>query len=439
MPAGRAFVAVAIATLLLAFAAVEPAMGAAAVGLDALVVVACAIDHRRARRSSLHAVRVWPPLLVQGAAGTVEVRLHCSRRLTVHLREALDPALATAPLHARLTVPAGASAWRYEVRPRRRGEHPAGPLTARVLGPWGLAWAQRELVAAGPMRIYPQVRWEGRTGRLLRLAQLRQLGQSPLATQGLGTEPYALRDYRQGDPPTRIHWKATARHGRLIAREEAWERGARLVVLLDCARAMASREGARSKLDHALAAALALARVAVSRGDRVTLVAFSDRVDRVVRVRPGGGGVARAYDALFDVDARLCEPAYDLAAEAACAIEPRRATVALLSSLADLGAAVALNEALLSLRRHRTLLVNLEDPELFRLAMGSPADAPEAFAKASALEILLANRRLGRRLARSGLRVVGAPADRLAAETLDAYLALLGARPAGRRASARPA
>ena len=52
----------------------------------------------------------------------------------------------------------------------RRGEHPSGPLTARVLGPWGLAWAQRELLPAEPRRVYPRVRWEGEVGHLLALA-----------------------------------------------------------------------------------------------------------------------------------------------------------------------------------------------------------------------------------------------------------------------------
>ena len=49
------------------------------------------------------------------------------------------------------------------------------------------------------------------------------------------------------------------------------------------------------------------------RGDQVTLVAFSDRVLRTVRVRSGGRGAGLAYAALFDVDAQLAEPAYDLA------------------------------------------------------------------------------------------------------------------------------
>lgn len=426
MPAARSFLVLGLATLLLVASLLETWVAWVAVGLDALLALAAAVDLRRARATPLAAARRWPLLAVQGVEAEVVLTLSTAgRRATVKLREALHPGLAPQPLRFAATVPpAGETRLTYRVKPRRRGEHLAGPLTARLLGPWGLAWAQRELLPAERVRVYPQVRWEGKVGQLLALAQRQRLGLVPLRLHGVGTEIYAVRDYLPGDPLGKVHWKATARHGRLIAREDTWERSARLVVLLDCARTMATVDGSQSKLDYAVAAALALTRVAASRGDLVTVVAVSDRVERSVRVRSGGRGVAAAYAALYDLDAKLVEPAYDLAAEAVFAIEPRRATTVLLTSVVDLAAAELLRSALVRLgRRHRTLLVNLEDPELARLATAAPATAPEAFAQVSALEIQLANRRLGRQLRRGGIRVVTTSADRLALATLEGYLA----------------
>jgi uncharacterized protein (DUF58 family) len=359
----------------------------------------------------------------------VEVAVRASAPVTVLAREALHPGLAEGPRRERLEVGPGLEAvWRYDVVPRRRGSHEVGPLTVRVLGPWGFAWSQRELLGTEERRVYPQTRWQGRVGRLLVLAHRRELGRVPLRTRGGGTEPYALREYRPGDPPTRIQWKASARHDRLLSREDTWERGTRLVILLDCARAMTSLDGAASKLDHALAAALALTRVAASRGDRTTVVGFSDRVERVVRVGSGGRAVPLAYSALYDLEARLTEPAYDLATETVFRVEPRRAAVVLITSIVDLAAAELLRGALLRLRRrHRPVLVNLQDPDLVRLALGIPGTRAEAFAKASALEILLANRRLGEGLQRAGVRVASAAADQLAWRALQSYLGLLDA------------
>ena len=423
MPAQRALIAASLATLALAVAVAVPWMAWVALAADLVLLAALVLDARRACRRPLSATRSWPPLLVQGVRAEVEVALRAPEGTVIVAREALHPALAQAPLRQPLVAgPAGAT-WRYALVPRRRGEHELGPLTVRVLGPWRLAWAQRDLIPPEPRRVYPQTRWGGRVGRLLNLAHRRELGRAPMRLRGLGPEPYALREYRPGDPPTRIHWKASARHERLLSREDTWERGTRLVVLLDCARAMVSMDGSRSKLDHALAAALALVRVAVSRGDRVTVIGFSDRVERIVRVRSGRQAVARAYGGLYDVEARLTEPAYDVAVETVSSLEARRATVVLLTSVVDLAAAELLRTALVRLgRKHRPVLVNLEDPDLVRLALGVPTRPEEAFAKTSALEMLLANRRLGRRLRRAGIAVAVAAADQLAWTVLESYL-----------------
>jgi uncharacterized protein (DUF58 family) len=433
MPAARLFLACGLVTLALVGSVAAPWLAWVALAADALLVAAFALDRARAARVPLEATRTWPPLLVQGSLLTVEVEVRSDAAWPVELllREPLHPALADAPMRERCIVPArGRHRWRYLLTCRRRGHHPVPPLHVRVLGPWRLAWSQRTLVGPQAPRVYPQVRWQGEVGRLLALAHRRELGRAPLRLSGLGSEPYALREYRPGDPPLRIAWKASARHDRLISREDTWERGARLLVLVDCARAMAAQDGSRSKLDHALAAALALTRVAASRGDRVTVMAFSDRVERTVRVRGGARSARVAYRQLFDLPARLVEPAYDLAAEQARQSESRRALVLMLTSVTDLAAAELLREALLTLRRrHRPLLVNLEDPDLAELAFGRPRDVEEAFAKVSALEIVLANRRLGRTLSGHGIPVVTAPADRLAWETLDVYLrAVLGGR-----------
>ncbi|MET0553453.1 MAG: DUF58 domain-containing protein [Vicinamibacteria bacterium] len=433
MPAARLFLACGLVTLVLVGSVAAPWLAWVALAADLALLAAFLLDRARAAAVPLAAARTWPPLLVQGAAATVEVeiRSQADRPVTAVLREALDPALADAPLRARFTIgPRGLHRWRYTLTCRRRGVHTVPPLAARVLGPWGLAWSQRTLLAPHAQRVYPQVRWEGEVGRLLALAHRRELGRAPVRLSGLGSEPYALREYRPGDPPMRIHWKASARHDRLVSREDTWERGARLLILLDCARAMAAQDGGRSKLDHALAAALALTRVAASRGDRVTVMAFSDRIERTVRVRGGARAAGAAYRELFDLPARLVEPAYDLAAEQAQAAESRRALVLVLTSVTDLAAAELLREALVTLRRrHRPLLVNLEDSDLAALALGRPETLEDAFAKVSALAIVLANRRLGRRLQGHDIPVVTAPADRLAWETLDVYLrAVLGAR-----------
>ena len=443
MPAARLFLALGIVLAILVGAVAVPWMAWAAIASDLCLLVLALVDRRRAENTELSGLRRVPPLLSQGTPAkiAVEVRTSARLRLTIQLREGLHPFLAArGRRHQALLAPGGGVLWEYDLVPRARGECFVGPLTARVLGPFGLAWSQRELVPAQAQRVYPKVRWQGEVGRLLALARRRELGRTPWRLRGAGSETYALREYLKGDPPTKIHWKATARHGRLVTREETWEQGARLIVLLDCARTMASLAGSEtvswSKLDHALGTTLALTRVASGRGDRVTIIAFSDRIEHVVPVGSGARGVRRAYEKLYDLSPRLGEPAYDLASEAALGLGSRFATVVLFTSVVDLAAAEVLHAALKRLeRRHRPLLIHMEDPELSDLARGAPRSPAEAFAKVSSLEILLENRRLARRLRREGVRVVNTAADRLTLDALEAYLSVFRAR-APRRGAA---
>ncbi|MEM8962395.1 MAG: DUF58 domain-containing protein [Acidobacteriota bacterium] len=433
MPTTRVFWLLGTATLLIVASVAVPSFFIVAIVVDLAILLLFAIDLVRARRLELRAARTWPPLLHQHAAATLEILLTNpgDRALSARLRDTLHPGLTELPARLETTLAArSALPWRYQIVPRRRGEHEAGPLMARVLGPWGFAWAQRELIAATPQKVFPKVRWDGRVGRLLFLAHRRALGTNPRRLRGMGSEPYALRAYLPGDPLGKIHWKATARHGKLVTREDTWERGARVLILLDCGRGMSGNDAGtgRAKVDDALAAALALTRVAVARGDRVTVVAFTDRIERVVRVT-SPRHVPQAYAALYDLEARLVEPAYDLVAERAIELEPRRATVLLFTSVVDLAAAELLRSALLRLeRRHRPILLNLEDPELRALAFDAPDTVAETYAQVAALDLQLANRDLSKKLRHAGIRVVTTPADRLALETLEAYLALYGAR-----------
>jgi uncharacterized protein (DUF58 family) len=392
-------------------------------GADVLLLALFALDFWFSRRTALFAERSGPGVLVQGVNASFEVSLKSDRDLDLRLRETLHAGVAGSPLRGDVRTEDGMGVWRYTVKPRSRGTHSLGPLVVRIPGPLGLAMSQRELLSGEQIRVFPQVRWDGTVGHILNLAHRKQLGQNPLKDRGIGYEPYALREYRAGDPRTKIHWKASARRGHLISREDSWDRGARLAILLDCGRPMASTDGDRGKLDWALAATMALVRVAAGRGDHVTVIAFADRILRTVRVRPGSRGAAAAYAALFDLEAELSEPAYELAAAAVDSLDSRRTVALLMTSVVDIAAAESVRSALGLLRqRHRPILVNLEDPDLHRLGLAESRTTIEAFAKTGALGILAGNRRMAAKLRHAGVSVASVSAKDLAAQTLQLYL-----------------
>lgn len=423
MPTRRLLIAGLLLVLASSIAVLEDAVFPVVLGADIVILVLFAIDLWLARRTPLIVERRSPGILVQGAPASFQVTLSGRPGLKLTLRETLDPGISHAPLRTTVDLADGVTVWTYAVTPRRRGNHVLGPLCVRVTGPMGLAQSQRELLRGEEVKVLPQVRWDGKVGHILSLAHRKQLGQNPLKDRGVGYEPYALREYRAGDPRAKIQWKASARRGHLISREDSWERGERLVILLDCGRPMASVDEDRGKLDWALAATMALVRVAAARGDHVTVIAFSDRILRTVRVRPGTRGAASAYAALFDLQADLSESAYELAAGAVESLDSRRTVALLMTSVVDIAAADSVRDALGILRkRHRPILVNLEDPDLHRLGLSPAHTSLEAFARTGALGILAGNRKMATRLRHAGVSVASVSAKDLASQTLQLYL-----------------
>jgi len=121
----------------------------------------------------------------------------------------------------------------YQVRARKRGVYPLGPLTVSISDPFGIFPRDRAVEASGEAVIYPRpVPLQGDLGRTGLDVRGLAAGERARASEP-GLDFYGIRDYSPGDELRRIHWPATAHHGRLTVIE--FERGAseNLAVVLD--------------------------------------------------------------------------------------------------------------------------------------------------------------------------------------------------------------
>ncbi|WP_440697035.1 DUF58 domain-containing protein [Clavibacter nebraskensis] len=120
---------------------------------------------------------------------------------------------------------------RYDLTPERRGIHEVGPLAVEEHDPFRLMGLRH--VAGGASRLVV-------TPRLADLAaepggQVSSEGESERVQRRAdgGEDDLGTREYRAGDPLRRVHWRATARHGELMVRQEEQRSSPRSLVLLD--------------------------------------------------------------------------------------------------------------------------------------------------------------------------------------------------------------
>jgi uncharacterized protein (DUF58 family) len=183
--------------------------------------------------------------------------------------------------------PGGTARFTYGVKPLSRGLYQFGDLELREMGRLGLIRRQWRVLASIGVRVHPNISETRRYDSVTLRGYLREAGARPSRLLGGGREFSSLREYLPDDELRTVDWKATARRGKLIARQYDRERNCLVLILLDCGRLMGVRASGLSKLDHAINSALVLAHVALTLGDRVGLLAFDDTTRSYVA--PGRG------------------------------------------------------------------------------------------------------------------------------------------------------
>jgi uncharacterized protein (DUF58 family) len=313
----------------------------------------------------------------------------------------------------------------YKVRPPRRGAYGFPALDVRVWRAGGWWLRQFRLPVATEAAVYPDVlairRWQLTLRRGVRALP----GQRRARPPGAATDPAGLRDYLPGDDVRRINWKATARRDAPVTTELEAERGQQLMIALDCGRLMTAPAGHLTKHDHAVNAALLLAWVAQTQGDRVGLMTFGDRVETFVAPRRGLRQVNRLNEVLYRTRAEYVEPGYGEALGYLARQVRGRSLVVVLTDVLDAEASSDLVAHALRLgARHRVLVVAMADPEVVA-ALGRPvATSAAAYQWAAAEELMGARRRAFETLQRGGVQCLDVEAGRLSPALVERYLEL---------------
>ncbi|ORA18030.1 DUF58 domain-containing protein [Mycobacterium arosiense] len=355
------------------------------------------------------------------------------RRFRGQVRDTWPPSAQARPRIHPLTIPAGQDQHvATRLQPVRRGDQRATVVTARSIGPLGLAARQRSRPVPGQLRVLPP--FLARKHLPSRLAKLREIdGLLPTLVRGQGTEFDSLREYVVGDDVRSIDWRATARRADVVVRTWRPERDRRVVIVLDTGRTAAGRVGVDPtaadpagwpRLDWSMDAALLLAALASRAGDHVDFLAH----DRVSRAGVFGASrtelLAQLVDAMAPLQPTLVESDWR-AMVSAIALRARRRSLVVL--LTDLNAA-ALDEGLLPVlpqlsAKHHLLLAAVSDPRVDQMAAGR-SDAAAVYDAAAAERSRNDRGAIATRLRRSGVEVVDATPTELAPALADHYLAM---------------
>src|SRR3712207_4511711 len=251
----------------------QPALSRVGVLVLALPLVTAAFIGRSRYRLAL--VRTVSPQLVSaGQPARVNLSLTNEGRTpsgVLLLEDHVPYVLGTRP---RFVLEGIGHGWRrhvtYQVRSDVRGRFEIGPMTVRVVDPFGLIELARAFQTTVPLTVTP---------RTVPLSSIPLGGawtgsgdNRPRAFAIGSAEDVTVREYRRGDDLRRVHWRSSARVGELMVRREEQPWQSRATLFLDNRIRSHRGQGIASSLEAAVSAAASIAVHLSHRGFTVRLV-----------------------------------------------------------------------------------------------------------------------------------------------------------------------
>jgi uncharacterized protein (DUF58 family) len=378
--------------------------------------------------AALQALRRWHQPLTLGRPAEVGLEVRNGGGVTIRAwaTDVVDGSLRRELAEVALVVAAGDTAiGRYTLVPSGRGDRAAGPLHLRYRSLWGLAerWAVVPLVQT--VRVYPDLPEARRQSLFLIRSRQVAIEKRHARSPGLGREFESLRDHREGDELRDVCWTATARRARIITRVYQPERSQAVWLVVDAGRLLRARIERRIKLDYMVDAALAIAGVALTAGDRVALLTYGRRVHH--RLAPGRGAqhLRAILEALAVLSAEPAEADHAGAAGVVLAAQKQRALVIWLTDLAETAGLPDVIEGASRLAaRHKVLFVVMGQSEMVSLAAAVPAARAETYRILAAQETLERRESLLRGLSQRGVTALELMPQHVTSGLVDRYLTL---------------
>lgn len=357
-----------------------------------------------------------------GAPLVVDVEITPVRRAPIGLELAVATGPKLRPLaddHVR--VASGERNALIAFTAARRGADSIEAVWVRWTGPLGLVWRQRVAEVGRRVLITPDIRPVRDTaGLLLRDAQAGELAR---IDRGEGSEFESLAEWQSGMERRTIDWNHSARHLKLLARENRIERNNQVVFAIDSGRVMCEPVEGLPRIDRAISAALLAAYSALKLGDRVALFGF----DSKPRISSGAVSGVRAFPLMQrlagELDYSTAETNFTLALATLAGDLTRRSLIVIFTEFTDqAGAELMIRAAANLMSRHLVLFVVLEDEELESIAAAEPLTIDDVSRAVSAAAMLRERRIVVSRLRHLGIHVLEAPHNRVGAALVRQYL-----------------
>ena len=429
LPSSRLVWLCALGTLPLLLVPLVPGIGTLVLAFDMGLLVLCLVEIALGPRPR-------DLTLVRRFAGRLHMGVPCEVGLTmanrgrsggrILVRDHTPEEFLADPTELETRLPEDTeSAITYSVTPLSRGEHEFGATDVRMTWGLGLVIRRASLPIHETARVYPDLTGIRRYNLARRTRRLAHTGLHLLRQQGKGAEFERLRDYTPDDEYRDINWKATAKRRRPVTQVYQTERSQNVLAVLDYGRTMGGRAGDRSKLDHAIEAALLLCHAAMLMGDKFGLLAFGARPEIFIPPKKGRNHFHRILESVVGLQPLPFDVQYRELFRFIAARHRRRSLTVLFTDLGDEEAADQIRSYLPVVRRsHLPLCVSISDPRVLARSRMEVTDDESLYMRGAAMEVVMEREMILADQRRSGALVIDKPPEEISVAAVNRYLDL---------------
>lgn len=414
----------------------RPLFWVIAVG-TAVTTVASVVEGRRllGRMKNLRVRRAMPSVVGRNLPFTVAWRLSYDAagpdrpaRVRGELRDVAPPQAEPRYMvpEFRLVPGEGESQIAQSFRIPIRGRHNFGPLWIRLLGDLGLVEVQRSIDSTETIKVLPE-KFASREELLKDEGAEQMLLDKNVRTRnfGAGTEFESLVEFRDGDDPRRIDWRATARLPYPVVRRFQIERHRDVMIVVDSGRLMGTETDRGTKLDCAIDAGLILARTALQSGDRCGFAVYDNELRGYLQPVSGVPSLQALAETVYAVKSEFRESDFGPMFSALQMRQSKRSLLIIISDIVDVETSAHFRASMARLsKRHVVLFAALRTPMLDRIVHEPVESFLDASRKAVAFRIARERALVIQSLRHAGIYVLDVEPSKLTVPLVNRFVEL---------------
>lgn len=323
-------------------------------------------------------------------------------------------------------IAAGAEhVFRYVVRPVERGEYKFGYTNVFMQSALGIVNRRLIFDTEQTVNVYPSFQQLRHHSLYSYMNRLNETGEHKRRVIGHSMEFDHIKPYTKGDDVRMLNWKATARSGNLMVNNYVEEKSQQVYCVIDKGRTMKMPFEGMTLLDYAINASLVFSNVALNKGDKAGLVAFTEQAVEVLPASNKKVQLNKILESLYAQETKWQESDYEALSVQLRSHLSQRSLLILFTNFESMS---SLHRQLPFLRRlakyHLVLVVFFENTELKKVTEQEAQDVEGIYKQTIAQKFAYDKKLIVKELAKYGIMSLLSTPEQLTLNVVNKYLEL---------------